>query len=219
MMKVGVFVLVVAVAVIAIGYAPIVAGAAGLSARCNSRMIGDYSNEIRDYDAHPPSGNLEDLQKRFNLINGVLQELGQERAVIDSVCPSDADKAPLYAYLSATASYALALESDIAIRINQPCPPAAKAVAQALLAQGWLDLATIVNEAGGTPPKDIADAAPRIQKRAGLLGLTLPAWADTSAYWRDQQANQAKAAVEACSSPPPSASPAAAASPAPSASP
>lgn len=170
-------------------------------------MIGDYADEIRSYDAHPASNDLHELQKRFNDVNGVLTELGQERAVIDSVCPGDAEKAPLYAYIAATASYALALESDIAVRINLPCPPAAKAVAQALLSQGWLDLASIVNDAGGTVPKDVTAAAPRIQTRATKLGLTLPAWADTSAYWRDQIANQGKAAVEACTTPAPSASP------------
>lgn len=189
-----------------VGAPPTAVGAAGLSARCNSRMIGDYANEIRDDDAHPPSGNLNDLQKRFSDINEVLQALGQERAVIDSVCPNDAAKAPLHAYIGATASYALALESDIALRINLPCPPAAKAVAQALVAQGWLNLASVVNEAG-TPPKDVTDAAPRLQKRAALLGLTLPAWADTSAYWRDQQSDAAKAAVQACTTPSPSPSP------------
>jgi hypothetical protein len=170
-------------------------------------MINDYSAQIRDYDAHPPRGDLGELQKRFNDINEILQALGQERGVLDSFCSSDAEKAPLFNYIAATASYALALESDVAVRIDQPCPPAAKAVGQALLAQGWLNLATIVNEAGGTPPKDATDAAPRIQSRAATLGLTLPAWADTSAYWRDQISSQAKAAVEACSTPGPSPSP------------
>src|SRR6185312_11358292 len=107
----------------------------------------------------------------------------------------------------ATASYALALQSDVAVRINQPCPEAARAVAKALLAQGWLNLAQIVNDAGGTVPKDVTEAAPRIQKRAAVLALTLPVWADTSAYWRDQQSNQAKSAIEACASPAPASTP------------
>jgi hypothetical protein len=37
--------------------------------------------------------------------------------------------------------------------------------------------------------------------------MTLPVYHDTSAYWRDQQSNQAKAAIDACSTPAPSASP------------
>jgi len=31
--------------------------------------------------------------------------------------------------------------------------------------------------------------------------LTLPSWADTSAYWRDQVHSQAKAALATCPSP------------------
>jgi hypothetical protein len=188
-----------------VGTPPAAAGSTVAAAsRCNSRMIGDYAGEVRDYDAHPSAVDLASLQKRFNDINEVLKALGQERSVLDSVCTSDADKAPLFAYAGATASYALALQSDVAVRINQPCPDAARAVAKALLAPGWLNLAQVVNDAGGTPPKDVTEAAPRIQKRAAVLGLTLPVWADTSAYWRDQVANQAKAAIQACSSPAPS---------------
>jgi hypothetical protein len=167
-------------------------------------MINDYASQIRDYDAHPPRGNLGDLQKRFNDINALLQALNQERGIVDSLCDSDAAKAPLFAYIAGTASYALALESDVAVRMNQPCPPAAKAVAQALLAQGWLDLGSVVNDAGGKEPPDVIEAAPRIRTRAATLGMPLPAWADTSAYWRDQQSQAAKAAIEACPSPSPS---------------
>lgn len=189
-------------------YAPAAVGPSVVAAsRCSARMIGDYASEIRDDDAHPPGSDLRDLQKRFNDLNELLQALSQERAVLDSVCSSDADKAPLFAYLSATASYALALQSDVALKIDLPCAAAAKAVAAALVAQGWLDLASIVNDAGGTVPKDVAQAAPRIQKRAAALDLALPVYKDTSAYWRDQQSGQAKTAVEACSTPAPSASP------------
>jgi hypothetical protein len=175
--------------------------------RCNSRMINEYATQVRDWDAHPPRGNLGDLEKRFNDINQLLQALNQERGIVDSLCSDDVAKAPLFAYIGATASYALALESDVALRINQPCPPAAKAVAEALLAQGWLDLGSVVNDAGGNPPHDVTEAAPRLQTRAAALEMKLPAWGETSAYWRDQVSNQAKAAIEACSTPLPSSSP------------
>jgi len=100
----------------------------------------------------------------------------------------------------------------VALRINQPCPAGAKGVATALIAQAWLDLAMVVNDAGGKPPKDVTDAAPRIQTRAAALSLTLPAFADTSAYWRDNLNKLARAAIETCPTPVPSGSP----SPAPS---
>ena len=195
--------------------APPAAAASGAVAvnRCDSRMINDYASQVRDYDAHPPRGDIADLQKRFNDINQLLQGLSQERTVIDSVCQNGADKVPLFAYLGATASYALALESDVALRINLPCLAGAKAVAQALLAQGWLDLAMIVNDAEGKVPKDVTDAAPRIQTRAATLGLTLPSWTDTSAYWRDNINKLARATIEACPTPVPSGNPSPTASP------
>jgi hypothetical protein len=177
-------------------------------------MISDYADEVRNFDKHPPSNNVGDLQKRFNDINQLLQALSQERTVIDTFCTTDADKAPLFAYIGGIASYALALESDVALRINQPCPAGAKGVATALLAQAWLDLGMLVNDAGGKVAKDVSDAAPRIQTRATALGLTLPPWADTSAYWRDNLNKLARAAIETC---PPA--PSGSSSPAPSASP
>jgi hypothetical protein len=199
----------------ALGAAPAPAHAGPVlvaAGRCNSQMINGYESEIRDDDAHPPRGNPDDLQKRFNDIGALLQSLGQERGIVDSVCSSDAEKAPLFAQIGAAASWALALQSDLALRMNVPCAPAAKAIGQALLAQGWLDLASVVNQGGAIPP-DVTSAAPRIQTRAAALGLTLPVYADTSAYWRTQITNQAKAAAAACPSP------AATGSPAPSSSP
>ncbi|MBV8283234.1 MAG: hypothetical protein JO175_01230 [Candidatus Eremiobacteraeota bacterium] len=176
--------------------------------RCNAQMIGTLEDQIRGYDAHPPRGDAGDLQKRFNDINEILAALGQERNIVDSVCSGDAAKAPLFAQLGTVAAWGLALESDIALRLDQPCTPAAKAIGQALIAQAWLDLANVVNaSAPATPAPDVASMAPRVQTRAAGLSFTLPAYADTSAYWRDQIAAQAKAAVQACATPAPSPSP------------
>lgn len=177
------------------------------SSRCNSRMINDYASQIRDWEGHPPRGNVVDLQKRFNDINDVLQSLGQERGVLESVCSTDAEKTPLFTQLSAVAAVGLALESDIAIRIDQPCTPAAKAIAQALLAQAWLNLASTVNDAGGTVAPDVTATAPKVQTRAAAIDLKLPAYPETSAYWRSQITDQAKAAIQACATPPPSPGP------------
>jgi hypothetical protein len=188
--------------------------------RCNSRMINDYEGQIRDDDAHPPRDNPPDLAKRFNDIGSILNALNQERGIVESLCTSDVAKAPLFAQIGATAAWGLALESDIALRLNQPCPSAAKAFAAAILAQAWLDLASVVNDNNGKVPAEIAGAAPRIQTRAAAIGLTLPAYAETSSYWRDQIGAKAKDAVAACpttapspSSREPSASPSAASTP------
>jgi hypothetical protein len=46
-----------------------------------------------------------------------------------------------------------------------------------------------------------------VQTRATAVGLTLPAWSETSAYWRDQVHAKAKAAIATCPSPSPSPTP------------
>ena len=75
-------------------------------------------------------------------------------------------------------------------------------MAEAMLAQGWLNLANVVNgaPAGASPPPAamIGEVVPKIQTRAQALGLALPAYAQTSAYWTTTQSEQAKAAVAAC---------------------
>lgn len=177
------------------------------ASRCNSREIGDAQTQIRNYEAHPPRDNPGALNDRLGSIADILQGLNEEHGVLDSVCP-DADKPPLYAQLNATVAWALALQSDIAAKLNVSCPPAAKALPAAMLAQAWLAIAASVNDNGGAVPKAVVDVIPKVQARAAVVGLTLPAYADTSAYWRDQVADQAKQAVATCPTPvPPPATP------------
>jgi hypothetical protein len=76
-----------------------------------------------------------------------------------------------------------------------------------MLADAWLSLANVVNNDGGTVPAAFASVAPKVQTRAQAVGLALPIWADTSAYWRDQIRLKAKAAVATCPSPSPAPSP------------
>jgi hypothetical protein len=190
---------------------PARAGALVALDRCNDRMVNDYATQVRDYDAHPARSNPTDLEKRFNDIDQLLADLNQEQGILDNVCSSDAQKSPMFTQIGATAAWGLALESDIATKLGLPCPAGAKAFSEALLAQAWLDLASIVNENSGTVPADVARTAPKIQTRAAALGLTLPAYPQTSGYWRDTIAAQTKTAVQAC--PTPSGSPAPSSSP------
>ncbi len=76
-----------------------------------------------------------------------------------------------------------------------------------MLADAWLTLANVVNGDGGVVPQPVSEVAPRIRSRADAVGLSLPAWPDTSAYWRDQIRNKAKAAIDTCPSPSASPSP------------
>jgi hypothetical protein len=62
----------------------------------------------------------------------------------------------------------------------------------------------VVNADGGTVPPSFADVIPKVQTRAASVALTLPAWADTSAYWAGQVREKAKAAIATCPTPSPS---------------
>jgi hypothetical protein len=174
--------------------------------RCNGRMVNDYAEQIRDDDAHPPRNNPADLEKRFDDISQLLAGLNQERGILDIMCSTDAQKAPYFAQIGAMAAWALALQSDIASKLEMPCPAGSNGFAQALVAQAWLDLASIVNGEGAVS-HDVAQVAPKVQARAAALGLTLPAYADASSYWRDTISAQAKTSIQACPTPSPTPEP------------
>jgi hypothetical protein len=195
--------LVVPVGVPQVGSAASLASAAVAASRCNSRTINDYQGQIRYYEAHPPRGNPADLNHRLVDIGDILSSLNEEHGVLDSVCATDGEKAPLFAQLNATVAWALALQSDIAAKLNVSCPPAAKTLPAAMLAQAWLAVAATVNDNNGTVPKSIAEVIPKVQTRAAAVGLTLPSYTETSAYWRDQVAELAKQAVATCPTPVP----------------
>ncbi len=55
-------------------------------------------------------------------------------------------------------------------------------------------------------PAIFKDVVPKVQTRAATVGLSLPSWADTSAYWRDGVRDKAKALAATCPSPTPLAS-------------
>jgi hypothetical protein len=175
--------------------------------RCNDRMVNDYAEEVRNDDARPPRNNPADLEKRFDALSQLLAGLNQERGILDIMCSSDAQKTAYFAEIGAAAALALALQSDIAGKLQLPCAAGSKGFSQALVAQAWLDLASIVAAAGGTVPPNVAQVAPKVQSRAAAIGLTLPAYADTSGYWRDTIAAQAKTAIQGCPTPSPTPEP------------
>ncbi len=175
--------------------------------RCNGQTIDDASARIRDYDRHPPGGGSGQLIARFGAIADIMQVINEERQVLESVCSSETQRAAFTEQIAATAAWALALEADVAARLNASCPAAAQALPTMMLADAWLSLADVVNGDGGTVPKRFGDVIPKVQTRAQALALVLPAWSETSAYWRDQVHAKAKAAVATCPSPSPSPSP------------
>jgi hypothetical protein len=191
------------------GVAPVGAATsvADASNRCNSQTIDDQSARVRDYDRRGSGGNNTQLLARLGAIADVIAIINEEREILDSVCSSDAQRASLFAQIAATTAWALTLEADIAAKLNASCPAAAQALPTIMLADAWLSLANVVNNDGGTVPAAFASVAPKVQTRAQAVGLALPIWADTSAYWRDQIRLKAKAAVATCPSPSPAPSP------------
>jgi hypothetical protein len=172
--------------------------------RCNGQTIDDASARIRDYDRHPPGGGTAQLVARFGAIADVMAVLNEERQILDSVCSSEAQRAAFVEQIAETAAWALALEADVAARLNASCPAAAQALPTMMLSDAWLSLANVVNGDGGAVPKRFNDVIVKVQTRSQAAGLVLPAWSETSAYWRDQVHAKAKVAIAACPSPSPS---------------
>jgi hypothetical protein len=174
--------------------------------RCNSQTIDEASARIHDYDRHPPGSSSAQLVQRYGAIADTITVLSEEREILTSVCSSDLQR-PLLEQIAATAAWALALESDVAGRLNASCPAAATGLPTMMLADAWLALASIVNDDSGAVPAAFTGVIPKIQTRAQAVGLTLPSWGETSAYWRDQVRTKAKASIATCPSPSPSPSP------------
>jgi hypothetical protein len=175
--------------------------------RCNGQTIDDASARIREYDRHPPGGGSAQVVARFGAIADVMQVINEERQILESVCTSETQRAAFTEQIAQTTAWALALEADLAARLNASCPAAAQALPSMMLSDAWLLLANVVNGDGGAVPKRFSDVAPKVQTRAQAVGLVLPPWSETSAYWRDQVHAKAKMAVATCPTPSPSPSP------------
>jgi len=172
--------------------------------RCNGQTVDDMSSRLRDYDRHPPGSSQSKLLARFGAIADVLSTLSEEHDILKSVCSSESETAGLFTQIAALSAWALVLEADVAGGLNASCPAAARGLPTMMLADAWLVLANRINDANGAVPPSFNDVIPKIQTRAQAVGLTLPAWSETSQYWRDQIHTKEKAAVATCRSPSPS---------------
>jgi len=171
--------------------------------RCNTQVVDESYARIRDYDRKSPGTGTGDLMRRFAAIADVLTTLREEREIVDSLCSTDAARAPLFAEIAASIAWALTLEADIAGALNTSCPAAQKALPTMMLADAWLAMANVINENNGTVPPLFADTIAKVRTRAATVGLTLPAWSDTSRYWSDNVAATAKKEAATCPSPTP----------------
>ena len=100
----------------------------------------------------------------------------------NSVCSSEAQRAAFVAQIAATAAWALALEADVAARLNASCPAAAQALPTMMLSDAWLSLANVVNDDGGVGAEAVqrrdskgansrASGRPRAAGLVGHLGV------------------------------------------------
>jgi hypothetical protein len=172
--------------------------------RCNGQTIDDMSSRLRDYDRHPPGSSQSKQLARYGAIADVLSTLSEEHDILKSVCASENETAGLFTQIAALSAWALVLEADVAGQINASCAAAARGLPTIMLADAWLVLANRINDANGTVPAAFNDVIPKIQTRAQAVDLTLPAWGETSQYWRDQVHTKEKAAIATCPSPSPS---------------
>lgn len=170
--------------------------------RCNSQTVDESSRRVGEYDRRLP-GSQAQLLERFAAISEVISTLSEEREILGSVCPNEAQRTQFFAQIAAATAWALVLEADVTARLNAACPAAARAFPTMMLADAWLALANVINEDSGTVPASFNDVIPKIRTRAQAVDLALPTWADTSQYWRDQLHTKAKAAIATCPSPSP----------------
>jgi hypothetical protein len=202
---------------------PLVAGAADVAApsipqpelvaasRCNGRAVDDDQNQIRDVERHLAGNDPNAIRAQLADLGDTLNGLSEEHNVLDHVCTNENDKLPLFQQINAATAGGILLQSELIAKLYAPCPAAATAVPQALVAQAWLAVAATINDANGTIPVIMAPVIPKVQARAAALNMTLPAYADTSAYWRDQFANAVTPAMQLCAgklpTPPPTPTP------------
>ncbi|MBV8489635.1 MAG: hypothetical protein JO199_03820 [Candidatus Eremiobacteraeota bacterium] len=179
--------------------------AAADSPRCNATMVDTLQAQVREYDRQGSGGDAAARRKRFAALDGVLHELDEERGVLHAVCASDEPLAALDAQLSATAAWALVQQAGLGASLTT-CPAAGPYLETALLAQAWLDLATSAKDVQGNAA--LVAVQPKVEGRAAAAGLKLPAFADTSDYWRSQTDTQARAAAaRVCAQPSPAPAP------------
>ncbi|MBV8725157.1 MAG: hypothetical protein JO351_07380 [Candidatus Eremiobacteraeota bacterium] len=199
--------LAVAVSVARAGPASVAGPALVALNRCNGQTINDSARHLLEYERRPASGGSTQLLQRYGLLADLAMALGEEREILDSVCTDQTQRDALFAQIGALSAWALALESDVSPKLNASCAAAAKGLPTMMLADAWLALADVVNDQGGKVPSSVANVEPKVRTRAVALGLELPSWRNTSAYWRDQVQTKAKAEIATCPSQSPSAAP------------
>ncbi|HUY41567.1 MAG TPA: hypothetical protein VMV82_08380 [Candidatus Dormibacteraeota bacterium] len=174
---------------------------AAINPRCNHNVAERLENHVRADDRHAPRSSLNDLNQRQQELDAILQEAQLEHDILHNMC-TVAERPAVQDQLAGVIAWAYALEADIAPERYEllHCPQTASTAPAGLLALGWYALASTFNspdrlpgEATPTPAPLVKEVMPKVQARASAAGLTLPALADSTQYWRDMET--AKVAV------------------------
>ncbi|MDE2481543.1 MAG: hypothetical protein KGN02_05100 [bacterium] len=164
--------------------------------RCNGIVANALTDRARAFEAHPVG--QPESEHRFADAERLLAEIRQESEIVREACSDDAALLPVAQQLHAAAAVTYAVESDAALaRFGAACPAESPAIAAGFLAGAWLELAQGLLP-DGTLPSVLSDIAPDIRTRAAAVKFTLPAWGDTSNYWKTTVEAQGRQAIHDC---------------------
>ncbi|HTU69484.1 MAG TPA: hypothetical protein VMF11_04110 [Candidatus Baltobacteraceae bacterium] len=183
--------MIAAVLVVALGSAPVSVA----YSRCNSIQADAIAEKLQDYAKHP-----SDQTQRSVQIALTQTDAEQERTILQGVCPAS-DYGRLASRL-----YALEAWGDLLgyatigpSPMDKICPDANKKVMIGTAAHAWQQLA-LAATVTSTPTSLVATLTPQVRALAAKGGLTLPPFAQATAYWEQHYENSAKQAMIDCGS-------------------
>jgi hypothetical protein len=163
--------------------------------RCNAVNINTIQDQLQGFAQRPASG-AQRKQRAVDIVQAQ-SDIEEESVVLQGICPQD-DFPPLSARLYALDAWADLLEQrNGAMGGGASCPDADRKVIAATAASAWLRLgrASLV---AAKPPALVATLVPQVRALAVQAGMTLPAFADATAYWEQQYVTAAKQAIVDC---------------------
>lgn len=175
--------------------------------RCSGLNAGILERHVRAAAREVPGTTLDALNERQQELDGLLQQAQLESDVLHSAC-SDTELTPLQNQLAGVIAWAYALEADIAPSRYTllRCPHTAAQAPEALLASAWYALSSTLVPSDpaqpvshATPAPLVRTVTPIVQARAAAIRMVLPAPADATEYWRDNELGK----VSACPPPKP----------------
>ncbi len=167
---------------------------ASVPGRCNGQVadaLADRAERLIAQRGREPDAQIAAGERLLGDIRG-------EAEIDAAVCPSEAALVPIARQLHAAAALAYLAQADAALaKFAVACPLARDRIAAAFMAGAWLEVAQGV-PATGEVPQLLAPIVPLIRARAAQVKLALPAFADTSNYWKTTVQAQGRTALARC---------------------